>query len=356
MTVLQFVFSVFTSSKPQTFFLPRLDETFKVLPNNGLNPHFSTVRPQSRAWIKQYDGEVCGPKMRAFMDNCNFELSNAYTYPYAEPAGLRAAMDLTNILWLYDEYTDTEDGASAERAAVIVNRALKEPGFNDGSWICRMMQDFRRRHIDKAGPDVARRFITNFCNYVDRVAREAILREKNEVLDIPSYILFRRETSAVKTCFDIVEYCLGLNLPQYVHDDPVFVSGYNAAMDLVFWANDLFSYNMEQAKGHSGANIVTVIMKSKRVDLQTAADFVAGYCEALTAQLLEAKQILSSRSDPAYSKDAVRVLEAFGDWVRGNDDWSFATERYFGKENNAVRESRIVVVRAPFDETVKLVE
>ena len=96
---------------------------------------------------------------------------------------------------------------------------------------------FKENHINKAGPDVARRFINNFCNYVAIVGKEAELREKNEVLDIPKYIIFRRETSAVRTCFDLVEYCLDLDIPQYVHDDPVFISGYNAGMDLVFWAN-----------------------------------------------------------------------------------------------------------------------
>jgi hypothetical protein len=75
---------------------------------------------------------------------------------------------------------------------------------------------------------------------------------------------------------------------------------------------------MEQSKGHSGANVVTVIMKSKRVDVQTAVDFLGGYCEALTAQLLEAKRVLRARSDPAYFRDAVSLMDAFGDWARGN--------------------------------------
>ena len=77
---------------------------------------------------------------------------------------------------------------------------------------------------------------------------------------------------------------------------------------------------MEQGKGHGAANIVTVIMKSKNVDLQTAVDFIAGYCEGLVAQFLEAKRILLSHSDPAFSKNAVHALKKFGDWVRGNNE------------------------------------
>jgi hypothetical protein len=99
---------------------------------------------------------------------------------------------------------------------------------------------FKENHIDKAGHGVAGRLINNLCNYVDTVGKEAELREKNEVLDIPNYVIFRRETSAIRPCFDLVEYCLDLDLPQYVHDDPLFISGYNAGMDLIFWANVKF--------------------------------------------------------------------------------------------------------------------
>ncbi|KAJ7159664.1 isoprenoid synthase domain-containing protein, partial [Mycena filopes] len=329
------------------FRLPKLHETFAVFPDNGFNPNYAKARSESRKWINQYDDLVCGPKMRAFMELCNFELLNSYCFPYAGEAGLRAAMDLHNILWLYDEFTDTLSGAEGTDGwnhHVEFSKTLSTPDFDDGTWICRMMKSLQN-HIDRAGPNVARRFIDHFCTYVEVVVKEAILREKNEVLNIPDYVTFRRETSAVRTCFDLVEYCAGFDLAQYVHEDPVFISGYNAAMDLVFWTNDLFSYNMEQSKGHGGANIVTVIMKSKDVDLQTAVDFLSGYCEALTAQLQEARRVLSSRKDPIYSNDAVRIIDGYGDWVRGNDQWSFATERYFGKENHIVKRTRTLKLK-----------
>jgi hypothetical protein len=76
---------------------------------------------------------------------------------------------------------------------------------------------------------------------------------------------------------------------------------------------------MEQAKGHGGANIVTVIMKSKGIDLQSAADFLAGYLECLIQQLLIVKLSLASRADPKFSADAVRFFEAVGDWIKGYD-------------------------------------
>nr|BBH51509.1 putative sesquiterpene synthase [Clitopilus sp.] len=337
-------------SLPVTLVLPRLDDIFDDLPNNVVNPNYSIACPASRLWIEQYGTQIYGPKMQAFMNNCNFELSTTYTYPYADAKRLRATMDLVNILWLYDEYTDRASGAHAKEMASIVYQALSGQQVAANSWVGCMMQDFYRQHIEKAGPNTSRRFVDHFCRYAQQVGEEASLREQRQILNMHEYIDFRRETSGVRSCFDLVEYCLGIDLPQFVHDDPIFTMGYNAAMDLVFWVNDLYSYNMEQAKGHGAANVVTVIMKSKSLGLQAAVDHLADACEVLTAQFLEAKSRLSKHPESIFSKEAVKVLDAYGDWVRGNEEWSFVTERYFGKENKAVRQSRMVKIKTPFGE------
>lgn len=82
---------------------------------------------------------------------------------------------------------------------------------------------------------------------------------------------------------------------------------------------------MEQASGHGGANFVTVVMKSKGINLQSAMDFAGKHCEGLTQQLLDAKVALASRADPVFSKDAVRCVGAYGDWVRGHNKFVFRT-------------------------------
>ena len=78
---------------------------------------------------------------------------------------------------------------------------------------------------------------------------------------------------------------------------------------------------MEQSKGdnHDCANIITVIIKSKGVDIQSAVHFVSGYIESLTLQFLEVRRILAHRSDPIFAKDAVRLLDGLADWVRGHN-------------------------------------
>ena len=96
---------------------------------------------------------------------------------------------------------------------------------------------YRRNHIEKFGSNVARRFIDDFCQYVEHTANEAKLRENNQVLDINGYISLRRGTIVGNLIFDLIEYGLGLNLPQYVHEDPVFSSAHDAGVDLLAFTN-----------------------------------------------------------------------------------------------------------------------
>ena len=41
---------------------------------------------------------------------------------------------------------------------------------------------------------------------------------------------------------------------------------------------------MEQAKGHTGNNVITVLRKAKGIDLQAASDYVGEHFKFLTAE------------------------------------------------------------------------
>lgn len=73
----------------------------------------------------------------------------------------------------------------------------------------------------------------------------------------------------------------------------------------------------EQAKGHTGNNIVTVLMKERGIDLQTASDFVGEYFGELMSRFTEAQTRLPSWGESVDS-DVAKYLEGAGCWVRGN--------------------------------------
>jgi hypothetical protein len=75
---------------------------------------------------------------------------------------------------------------------------------------------------------------------------------------------------------------------------------------------------MEQAKGIGGNNIVTVLMKNRGMDLQTACDHVGEYCEELVHEYLAAMKSLPSYGSPDLDDAVARYAEACGHWIKGN--------------------------------------
>lgn len=77
------------------------------------------------------------------------------------------------------------------------------------------------RCIADAGPDVQARFKENLQLFFEAVHIQAIHREDGEIPDLESYIDVRRDESGCKPCFDLIEYALGVNLPDFVIEHPV---------------------------------------------------------------------------------------------------------------------------------------
>ena len=89
--------------------------------------------------------------------------------------------------------------------------------------------------------------------YVRAVAVEAQLREEGKTLSVKDFVSIRRDNSAVRLGLCLIEvrvsmgsldmnvhpnqYCLGIDLPEFVLEDPTFQEIYWAGVDLVCWQN-----------------------------------------------------------------------------------------------------------------------
>ena len=71
---------------------------------------------------------------------------------------------------------------------------------------------------------------------------------------------------------------------------------------------------MEQSKGQSGNNIVTVLMNENGTSLQETADFIGDHCKGLVEKYLSAKKQIS----PSLGKNAAKFVDAMGSWIIGN--------------------------------------
>jgi hypothetical protein len=107
---------------------------------------------------------------------------------------------------------------------------------------------------------------------------------------------------------------------------------------------------MEQAKGHTGNNIVTVLMKAYGCDLQTASDIIgARYAELMEHYLADRERLPSFGIE--NDADVRLYVRAMENWPIGNLEWSFETNRYFGPLHDEIRRTRLVVLTPRRDDS-----
>lgn len=259
-------------AKKQQITLPDLLAICQL--KGSTNPHFREAAAESSAWINSYN--VFTDRKRAyFVQGCN-ELLVSHTYPYAGYEQFRTCCDFVrrfqicgntirfeslslqvNLLFVVDEVSDDQNGQDARATGETFLAVMRDPEFNDGSILAQITKEyallslpcrqwlmhlfrFRSRYMRLAGPRSARRFLQHCEDYINAVAREAELRERGEVLDMGPFTSLRRENSAVRLCFSLIEYAAGIDLPDDVYDDVTFMEAYWAAIDLVCWANVKF--------------------------------------------------------------------------------------------------------------------
>ncbi|EJC98071.1 terpenoid synthase [Fomitiporia mediterranea MF3/22] len=333
-------------------------------PWSGPNPHYSPSNRQTTEWVLNSGVFADDAGIRARLDATMPEMIGAYTFPYADGDNLRIVNDFIMILFVWDEMTDVQDenGASETRNAVV--RALTGQS-GDGSPLDRITRDFMSR-VPFPSDAVRKRFISHCIEYMDATIEEASLREEGGVLSIEEYLTFRRNSGAVRPCFDLIEVVLGITLPREVLEDPNFVRAWDAANDMVTWSNacllsfsftyhresDIYSFALEYARGIEGYNVINIIMQGnsdKFLNIQEAMDRVAIYFKQFgetfficTEGLLRTHSSSSSIGSEKIDEAVRAYMFGLEQWVYGNLSWSFDTKRYFGGLNEEVKRTGVV--------------
>lgn len=106
---------------------------------------------------------------------------------------------------------------------------------------------------------------------------------------------------------------------------------------------DIYSYNKEQASGHSANNLITVIKEERKVGLQEAFDVAGKFFENYAEEFLRDKELLPSWG-PEVDEAVFRYVTGLECWVRGGIEWSLSGPRYFGSSVGEVRRTRRVAL------------
>ena len=113
------------------------------------------------------------------------------------------------------------------------------PIFADLSTLTRTQYTYRfgSRIREKSLRRSHRRFIQSHTKYVDSVVQEAKIRTDRVQLNFREYIELRRNTIGIPPAFDMMEFMLGIDLPDELFENEAFQKMSFAATDMIFYVN-----------------------------------------------------------------------------------------------------------------------
>jgi len=314
----------------------------------ALNPYYEEAKAASAAWIASF--ECFTPQAQKAFDACDFNLLAALAYSTVDKETLRFGCDLMNIFFVYDECSDCAEDTSVRRLADIIMDALRNPHrprSADEHPVGEIVRQFWERATAQISASAAKRFVSAFDLYTASVVQEAQDRTLMRFRSIDEYLVLRRQTIGGYPTFVIMEFAL--DLPLRVLEHPALRKLRELVVDIFILSNDMYSYNVEQARGDVH-NIVMILMRELGLGLSGALDWIAAAHDTLATEFLSYYDPSSSTSRlPSFGSSVldehVRVyVDGLGQWVRGLEEWTFESKRYFGDFGEQVRETREVEV------------
>jgi len=116
------------------------------------------------------------------------------------------------------------------------------------------------------------------------------------------------------------------------------------AIDLISWSNDVFSYNVDQAR-HNSHNIVTLVMRENDISLQDAVNYVGSLHRSTLHLFIDHINDIPRSWGAKIDSDIATYVCGLQDCIVASLHWSFETERYFGPRGSWVRDRGVVTLQ-----------
>ncbi|KZV90662.1 terpenoid synthase [Exidia glandulosa HHB12029] len=323
-----------------------------------LNAHYDQAMAECRTWLIAH--EVVGDKTERVFAMSDIERLCARAYPSAPYDKFLTVCEFVCLMFAIDEVCDVQGGADAKRTGERFLNALRGKERDDydepNAGLMHAAREIHVRLGDWLDSDAGRRFIEVCEGYIECVVEESALREDGKVLSLEEYEPIRRENSGVRPSIAITEFALGLSLLDTVYTNEHFLTVYWTVSDMVWWANDIYSYAVEYQKGLDGNNVLTVLMSDKTLDLQAASDYAGEHYKTLIRRHWAAREALAQLTfgSPEIDAQVALFVEEMANWAIGNAVWSFETRRYLGDDGLEVKESRRAVLRTRFSDEKRM--
>ncbi|KAF4598949.1 terpene cyclase [Pleurotus pulmonarius] len=304
-----------------------------------INQRHHWLKEQSTRWILEQ-----GFMTLQDQESWDGELLANVVHPHADNEELNIICDFFNLLMAADDLTDSQGARNAQMTCDVFLGSLRHPSTPSSSNFSRAVADFAKRYKLRASPSAHARFMKHIESYLNAVASQATLRDSQVTPALEPFVIQRRENCSMKACYDLIELELGIDLPDKIYDDPEFLVAYEAAVDLAWLGNDIYSFFKEAGHGQGGYNVITVYMAQFRMDMQEAFDHAGAEFRRIWDRFQAAKASMPSFGEE-HDNDVRRFVEGLELWVilMLSGSWSFESRRYFGEQGREIMATHTVL-------------
>ncbi|WP_394850864.1 terpene synthase family protein [Pendulispora brunnea] len=181
------------------------------------------------------------------------------------------------------------------------------------------------------GPAMSPAWRIRFLGHAEKCLRAYEQDLATERYGIPpplrTYVEFRRQSGAVETALDLIEFSERAELPQQVAHCPQVHALRVATSDIVCWTHDLLWVAKERARGRMN-NLVAVLWQAWGGSWQDSAERAVGMIAARYRDFAIAEDSLRRRLDATEWEYVERSVHGFRNWISGSHEWHLRSPRY----------------------------
>jgi hypothetical protein len=186
----------------------------------------------------------------------------------------------------------------------------------------------RRRLAASSPPGWMPRFLRNVHAYLfDGSLRTVEHWAEDRVPSTEDYLAMRMHDSAVFPAIDMIEVAAGIRLSPEVLDHPSIVEMRKLTVRHTAYVNDLFSYQKEVLWSGTPCNLVRVLMHNESIGFEAAVGEIVAMVNRDVQRFRELERGLPG-FEPAIADEVDAYLTGMKDWMRGNVEFSLASQRY----------------------------
>ncbi|OAX32838.1 terpenoid synthase [Rhizopogon vinicolor AM-OR11-026] len=314
--------------------LPDLPSMCPKKSGNSISPNFQEAKNSYEQWVR----ENIGYPASIGVANAEMPLLAALAWPRASSKELGAILDYMTMSFMLEELTDRSSSEVTKSLSKLWIDVLKDPRSGKGHrhpFIKLMTNQMVARLKEAVDPFHWPEFIQSNIDFAMNTVQEALDREASKDIlatrCITSYMVMRRETVGTRPCIVLMRSTRRLYLSEHVLQHPIVAEMENTSLDMVFLANDIYSFKKELGDNGALNNIITVIQKdpnTQHLDLQERIDHAGKLFQAAMDRFNACRDALPSFGDEETDRQVAAFADGLVDWVLGSIEWSIANHRY----------------------------